>query len=185
VRTPWAGGEPELSAVELGPRGAGDAAAAARALAAYRAWAARAGSQSAAFGGDPSWAAERRFARAYERLALPGVDRGVRFDLLATLGALGLFDLAAGALSAGGSDPVSVAAKRAFGIGDQLLLDRRAAGLADAAGVPLAALDLALYNWDRGGPRYGAGLPPDAEPADADLAPIADALGLSSGATSS
>ena len=35
---------------------------------AYRAWAARAGSQEAAFTGDAGWSPERRFARVFERL---------------------------------------------------------------------------------------------------------------------
>ena len=39
------------------------------------------------------------------------------------------------------------AAKRVFGIGDPLLLERRAGALAAAAEVPLEALDLALANW--------------------------------------
>ena len=34
--------------------------------------------------------AERRFARVFERMALPGLQRGARFDLLATLGRLGV-----------------------------------------------------------------------------------------------
>jgi len=38
-----------------------------------------------------------------------------------------------------------------FGIADRLLLERRAAELAAAAGVPLEALDLALWNWARTG----------------------------------
>ena len=40
---------------------------------AYRAWAARAGSQEAAFTGDAGWSPERRFARVFERLSLPGL----------------------------------------------------------------------------------------------------------------
>ena len=44
---------------------------------------------------------------------------------------------------------MTVGAKRALGIGDPLLLDRRAAELAAACGLPLAALDLALHNWER------------------------------------
>jgi hypothetical protein len=40
-----------------------------------------------------------------------------------------------------------VAAKRVFGIGDPLLLERRAVTLAHAMSVPVEALDLALFNW--------------------------------------
>ena len=46
-----------------------------------------------------------------------------------------------------GEDPTTLAAKRVFGIGDPLLLDRRAGALAAAAEVPLEALYLALANW--------------------------------------
>ena len=42
---------------------------------------------------------ERRFARAFERLALPGLHRDARFDLLVTLGELGLHDMQAGIAS--------------------------------------------------------------------------------------
>ena len=49
-----------------------------RTIDAYRAWAARSGSQGAAFTGEPAWTPERRFARAFERLALPGFGRGAR-----------------------------------------------------------------------------------------------------------
>ena len=36
-----------------------------------------------------------------------------------------------------------------FGIGDPLLLQRRAAELVEAVGVPIEALDLGLTNWSR------------------------------------
>ena len=64
-----------------------------RTLVAYRAWAERSGSQATAIAGDAAWTPQRRFARAYERLGLPGLQRGARYDLLATLGAAGLFAL--------------------------------------------------------------------------------------------
>ena len=41
---------------------------------------------------------ERRFARVFERLALPGFSRGARFELLAALGAAGRYALAADSL---------------------------------------------------------------------------------------
>jgi hypothetical protein len=175
ARTPWSGGElPQLDGVPLGPRTAHDPARGAATLAAYRAWAARAGSQDAAFAGEAAWSAERRFARAFERLALPAFPRAARFDLLVTLGELGLHELTAGSLQLGGADDTTVAAKRIFGIADTLLLERRAGELAGAGEVPLAALDLALWNWSRP-PRPGsagerdrsalgvAGLAPDAD----------------------
>ena len=81
---------PELRPTELGPRRAHhQAGRGLRTIEAYRAWAARAGSQAAALSGEAGWTPERRFARAFERLALPGFGRGPRFDLLTTLGRLG------------------------------------------------------------------------------------------------
>ena len=67
------------------------------------------------------------------------MNRAARFDLLATLGSLGVYELRAGALGLGGDDQVTVAAKRALGIGDPLLLGRRAVQLAQACGFPLEA----------------------------------------------
>lgn len=158
ARTTWASGElPTLDDVPLGPRTAHDPARGDATLVAYRAWAERAGSQDAAFAGEAAWSPERRFARAYERLALPGLHRDARFDLLVTLGALGLHDMRAGLLQLGGADDTTVAAKRVFGIADTLLLERRAAELAAASDVPLAALDLALWNWNRPPRPGGAG----------------------------
>ena len=178
VRVPWASGElPDLEGVQTGPRSAYEPARGSRTLAAYRAWAARAGSQAAAFTGEPAWMAERRFGRVFERLALPGLHRDARFDLLVTLGQLGVYELSAGSLQFGGDNRVTLAAKRALGIGDSLLLERRAAELAGACGLPLAALDLGLYNWEAG-ERVSLGLEPGAEP-DADaLARAHDAFGL-------
>jgi hypothetical protein len=158
ARTSWASGEsPALEGVQTGPRGAHDPARGERTIEAYRAWAERAGSQAAAFGGEAGWSPERRFARTLERFALPGLARDARFDLLVTLGRLGVYELRAGALAFGGSDEVTLAAKRALGIGDSLLLERRAGQLAEGTGVPLEALDLGLYNWERG-ERATAGL---------------------------
>ncbi len=178
VRSSWATGQlPRLEGVATGPRTAHDPARGVQTLQAYRNWARRAGSQAAAYLGDPAWSSERRFARVFERLALPGLHRAARFDLLLTLGHTGVYELVAGSLSLGGSDQVTVAAKRALGIGDSLLLERRAAQLAQACHVPLAALDLGFFNWERG-KRYTGGLGPDAEPDSEALAEAARALGL-------
>jgi hypothetical protein len=152
ARTTWASGElPVLDDVALGPRTAHDPARGSATLLAYRAWADRAGSQAAAFTGDAAWPAPRRFERAFERLALPGFGRAARYELLVLLGALGVFELRPWSLhlSAEPLDPTVVAAKRALGIGDPLLLQRRASELATAVGVPVEALDLALVNWSR------------------------------------
>ena len=166
ARVPWrTGTPPELEDAAVGPRGSHDAARGQRTVEAYRAWAARAGSQAAGYTGDAAWTPERRFARAFERLSLPGFDRGARFDLLVTLGATGTYELRAGALAFGGTDPVTVAAKRLLGIGDPLLLERRAADLAAACAVSLEALDAAFFNWERGERArlgMGSGLEPDA-----------------------
>lgn len=178
VRTSWASGQlPAVDELEAGPRGAHDPARGTRTLEAYRAWAKRAGSQAAAFAGAPGWSPERRFARAFERLALPGLHRDARFDLLVTLGRLGVYDLRAGTLQLGGDNEVTVAAKRALGIGDSLLLERRAAELAERCQVPLEALDLGLYNWGRG-ERTTAGLAPAPEPDRQARANALAALGL-------
>jgi hypothetical protein len=180
ARVPWASGEPPLlDGVPTGPRGAHSGSGAQRTIEAYRAWAARSGSQAAAFAGEPSWTPERRFARVYERLALPGLTRGARFDLLSTLGRLGVYELRAGALHLGGSDSVTLAAKRVLGIGDPLLLERRAAELAAACELPLEAFALGLYNWERGS-RATMGIRPDQEPDEAFVAAARQGLGLSS-----
>jgi hypothetical protein len=178
VRTSWGSGEePQLDLVETGPRGAHDPLHGERTLRAYRGWAMRAGSQAAAITGEPAWSAERRFARTLERLALPGLLRAARFDLLVTLGRLGVYELSAGTLALGGDDSVTVAAKRALGIGDPILLERRARNLATATGLPLEALDLGLYNWERG-ERATAGLTPETAPDDDALASVRAALSL-------
>lgn len=178
VRAPWTAAErlgPE--AVMTGPRSAHDPARGLATVEAYRAWAGRAGSQAQAFAGEAGWSPERRFARVFERLALPGLHRDARFELLTTLGALGLYELHPAGLVLGGADEVTVAAKRALAIGDQFVLERRAAQLAEACSVPLAALDLALYNWERG-ERATAGLGPAATPGSAELDAALAALAL-------
>jgi hypothetical protein len=161
ARVPWAAGEvPDLDGVPLGPRTAHDPRRGAATVVAYRAWAQRAGSQAAAFTGDPSWEPARRFERSFERLALPGMHRAARFELLLVLGRLGVFDLRLWSLHLGADalDPTVVAAKRVLGIGDPLILQRRASELAAGVGVPVEALDLALLNWSRpDGERITAG----------------------------
>jgi len=179
------GEDPTLAELELGPRTSHDPARGAATLVAYRQWAActevghdrgagagveaaagglgEGGSeppprlcQERAFTGDQAWSPERRFARIFERLALPGLGRMGRYDLLVTLGRLGLYELRAetlglaGARTPGGDDLTAEAAKRIFAIGDPLLLERRAQALAQALEVPVEALDLALANWAAG-----------------------------------
>jgi hypothetical protein len=148
VRTPW-GELPELDRAELGPRSSHEVGRGAATLAAYRRFAQRSGSQQLALTGDPSWTPQQRFERDYERLALPGLNRRARYDLLVTLGRLGRYPLAAPGLLLTEDDPVTLAAKRVFAIGDRLTLERRARGLAAAAKAPVEALDLALENWAR------------------------------------
>jgi len=137
---------------------------------AYRAWAGRAGTQEAAFTGDAGWSPERRFARVFERLSLPGFGRARRFDLLSALGAAGRYELTAGELFLGGEDdPATLAAKRLLVSGDRLLLERRARELAEACRLPLAAFDRGLAVW--GTPN--APVDRDAEPPDSVLAALA------------
>jgi hypothetical protein len=178
ARTPWASAEPpHFDDVVTGPRTAYEPGRGQRTIDAYRAWAQRAGSQEVAFTGDAAWTPERRFARVFERLALPGLHRGARFDLLVTLGRLGVYDLSGGALGLGGNDPVTLAAKRVLGIGDVMLLERRSADLAAACELPLEALDLGFYNWEQGS-RAGLGVDPSTEPGPAFLDSALAALGL-------
>ncbi len=175
-----------LDAVPLGPRTSHRAGSGAATLRAYAQWVGRAGGeggQAAAFTGDAGWDRERRFARLFERLALPGLSRGARYELLVSLGRLGLFELSADSLhltaprGAGAEDATTLAAKRVFGIGDPLLLERRAEALAAAVSVPLEALDLALYNWSRRPPdeRATYAFRPSQEP---DAEAVAGVLGL-------
>jgi hypothetical protein len=143
-RPSWASGDqPELPDAQR------------RAAAAYRAWAARAGSQAQAFEGEGGWTPPRRFARLFERLALPGFGRAGRFELLVTLGAAGLYAVEADALHFGNEDDqTTVAAKRLLVSGDRMLLERRARDLAAATELPIAALDRGLAVW--GAPGAGA-----------------------------
>lgn len=180
ARTSWASGRlPALDQVATGPRTAYEPGRGTRTLQAYRAWAQRAGSQAAAFAGEAVWAPERRFARAFERLALPGLDRGARFDLLVTLGRLGAYELRTGALGFGGADTVTLGAKRILGIGDPLLLERRAAELAQACELPLETVDVGFYNWERG-TRASLGMDPQVQADPVALAAARRVLGVES-----
>ncbi len=121
----------------------------ARTVAAYRQWAQRAGSQSAGFTGESDWSPQRRFARVFERLALPGLGRAPRFELLATLGAAGLYELEPDTLQLSVEDDATTqAAKRALLSGDKMLLERRSRDLAAACELPLVALDQGFALWD-------------------------------------
>jgi hypothetical protein len=149
-----------------------------RTTAAYRSWAGRAGSQAAALSGDDAWTAERRFARVFERMALPGFGRAGRFELLVSLGRLGLVDVAPDDLQlVDAADGAVIGAKRVFGIGERLLLERRAKELAEAAEVPLDALDLALFNFAQPESRR-ATMGSRAEPDPELVARVESALGL-------
>jgi hypothetical protein len=178
VRTTWASGQlPDLSDVRVGPRSPYEPERGTATLEAYRGWAARAGTQAQAFTGETSWPPERRFGRLFERLALPGLNRDARYELLVLLGRTGVYELRGATLQLVGENEATVAAKRALGIGDPLLLDRRATDLAEACGVALESLDLALYNWGTGG-RLHLGLPPGSEPDEESVERARAALGL-------
>jgi hypothetical protein len=145
----------DLEDVPLGPRTSHDPTRGPETLIAYRRFAEHAGSQEAAFTGEPAWTPQRRFERVFERLALPGLGRVGRYDLLITLGRLGLYELRADSLhlvtrsSSLVPDPAPQAAKRVFGIGDPIHIERRALALAQALSTPIEALDLALWNWSQ------------------------------------
>jgi hypothetical protein len=178
VRTSWASGElPDLSDVRVGPRSPYEPERGTATLEAYRAWAARAGTQTAAFTGEASWTPERRFGRLFERLALPGLTRDARYELLVLLGRTGVYELRGATLQLVGENEATVAAKRALGIGDPLLLDRRAIDLADACGVALESLDLALHNWGTGR-RLHLGVPAGSEPDEESVERVLAAFGL-------
>ena len=69
-----------------------------------------------------------------------------------------------------------MASKRVLGIGDPLLLQRRAGDLGTGVGVPIEALDLALANWLRPeGERITAGATIGPE------GPLRDAIGAALG----
>lgn len=156
----------QIDALALGPRACHAPGRGAGSLRAYLSWAQRAGSQHDALTGEQSWSPQRRFERVFERLSIPGFPRWGRFEMLSILGGLGLYEMSADSLhlaaapapralgTTGGAaakaeagDPVLAAAKRVFGIGETLLLERRAMLLAEESAAPIAALELALFNW--------------------------------------
>ncbi|MCW3039137.1 MAG: hypothetical protein JWM31_1042, partial [Solirubrobacterales bacterium] len=171
ARVPWAGGElPSLEGAQPGPRAAYDPkrGAGVDTLVAYRARAEKAGGQVALLSAEASLTPARRFDRAFERLSLPRFPRTARFEFLVLAGGLGLLDVAPSSLllaSAEPMDPTLLAAKRIFGIGDSINLQRRASELLQAVEVAPAALDLALVNWSRPpGERITAGSAADEDP---------------------
>ena len=151
--------------VPLGPRTSHDPARGSETVHAYRQWALHSGSQVQALVGEESWTPQRRFERAFERLALPGFGRMGRYELLVTLGRLGLYEMQAASLHlavgrAGLEDPTTLAAKRVLAVGDPIYLERRAEAFARELDVPIDALDLALANWGTG-ERATLGFKPD------------------------
>ncbi len=180
------GESPSLQGVPLGPRTSHDPARGAETLLAYRQWTDRGGrlrsGAAGAFLGEESWTPQRRFARLFERLAFPGFGRMGRYELLVTLGALGVYELRADSLHLSGERPgapedlTTGAAKRIFGIAEPVHLERRTVAFAQASSLPIEALDLALANWSAG-ERATLGFPADvADPTAEELA--RDALGV-------
>ncbi len=106
-----------------------------------------------------------------------GLGRDIRYELLTLLGRLGVYQLRAGKLFLSGENEATWAAKRALGIGDPLLLERRAADLAQACDVPVEALDLGLHNWGSG-IRINDGLPEDTQTDEVLIERAQSALGL-------
>jgi hypothetical protein len=171
VAVPWAGGEiPSLDGFPLGSRSPfASPEAATKGFVSLRAWASRLGGPAAALSGDIAWTPERRFERIFERLGtVAGLGRA-RYDLLNVAGKLALAEVEAPSLLAGQNDDATNAAKRVFGIGDPILLNRRASELMEEAEIPMGALDLALVNLDRpaGRPRLLVGASADVTDADA------------------
>jgi Alpha-glutamyl/putrescinyl thymine pyrophosphorylase clade 3 len=156
LQSDWRSGElPDLREIPLGPRTSHDPARDGETLHAYLQWVQRAGSAENALTADQAWTPQRRFERVFERLAFPGFGRMGRYELLVTLGRLGMYELKASALQIGvgavaAIDHTPSAAKRVFGIGDPLSIERRALALAEALSVEIAVLDLALANWGAG-----------------------------------
>ncbi len=93
---------------------------------------------------SPGWTPARRFERWFDRLRLPDVNRDQRYRFLLALG------MEPGALffDVKRDDPATLAAKRLLNSGDAMLLERRAAALAEATGVPIGALNEALPLWE-------------------------------------
>jgi hypothetical protein len=167
----WRAGElPDLSEIPLGPRTSHDPGRGEGTLRAYLQWAhcadGQGGSQHEMFVGEAVWTPQRRFERLFERLRLPGLSRASRYELLVTLGRIGLYELRADSLHLAGArgseaeELTTVAAKRLFGIGEPMHLERRAQALAEAMAVPVEALDLAFANWGAG-ERATLGAPPE------------------------
>jgi hypothetical protein len=87
-------------------------------------------------------------------MALPGLRRSARFEFLLLASRLGLADIELWTLKYADADatsPVGIGARRVFGIGDAIELQRRAAALMAELDLPMAALDLALWNWSSAG----------------------------------
>ncbi len=183
ARTRWADGDlPELKGVATGPRTGYDARRGTDTLTAYRAQAQKAGGQVALLSAEASLTSARRFERAFERLSLPRFARAPRYELLVLAGGLGLVDVWPSSLllaAAEPTDPTLLAAKRIFGIGDAINLQRRAGALLAAVQAPAAALDLALVNWGRPpGERITAGSALGDDPDPAVRGRIAAVLGV-------
>jgi hypothetical protein len=171
-----------LQGAQVGPRGAHAHDRGVATLQGYRDWARKVGGQVKGLGAggtDPA----RRFDAAYRALALPGLTRPARYEFVVTLGRLGLIDVTPWSLLLdAGRDPVSVAAKRAFLTGDAVLLQRRFGAFQRELGVPVAAFDLGLLNWDlrpsptapKGYLEGGIPCEPDAD----EVALLGEALGL-------
>ncbi len=147
---------PSLDGIALGPRTSHDPARGSETLLAYRHWVSHFGSQARAFTGESSWTPQRRFERVFERLALPGLGRMGRYELLVTLGRLRLYELDADSLhlavgrGPGADEQTTLAAKRVLGVGEPIYLERRAIAFAKELSVSIDVLDLAFANWGAG-----------------------------------
>ena len=165
--TPELGGL--LDEVARGPRSSHQPGSGTRTLAAYAQWAERSGGQSAAFAGEQGWSPERRFARVFERLVAARASTAARGTSCWCRSAGSASMTCAQSRCSWGQREGSAAARtrrrspRSACSGSAIRCCSTAAPLtlAEAAGVPLEALDLALFNWSRpvgaGGRRSASG----------------------------
>lgn len=144
---------------------------------AFAAWADRHDGALAGLTAGVAGSPEARFDRAFERLSIPGFGRRLRIELLVRAKALGILPgiepWTLRLADASATDPVLLAAKRIFAIGDPLLISRRLRLLLDELAASVACADHALALWQE---------PGDIAVVDAGLGRVAEievALGVS------
>jgi len=136
---------------------------------AFAAWAERHDGALAGLTSSVAGSPEARFDRAFERLSIPGFGRRLRIEFLIRAKALGILpEIEPWTLrlaDASATDPVLLAAKRIFAIGDPLLISRRLKLLLGELASSVACADHALALWQE---------PGDIAVVDADLGRVAE-----------